>query len=238
MTTLYLAWQHPPSRQWFPIGRLVRNESAGMEFEFTYVQGAKEAERSVKFKPIPEFPVLDRRYRAPALFPTFRNRVMNTSRDDRAEYLRQLGLDVNGCDELAELSVSGGRSTTDSFEIFPAIETGRRREVRDSVDAARASTHQRSCGRGGREATGWGRTRCLVGTNKPSDDVRPPRALAGLLHARLAAQILCRSGARVLYLARAARQAHGRACAPQRAAKPSAARECRWSPATRHQSNA
>ena len=122
MTTLYLAWQHPPSRRWFPIGRLVRNESADLEFEFTYVQGAKEAERTVKFRPVPEFPVLDRRYRAPALFPTFRNRVMNTSREDRAEYLRQLGLDVNGCDELAELSASGGRSTTDSFEFFPAIE--------------------------------------------------------------------------------------------------------------------
>ena len=74
------------------------------------------------------FRTSNRRYRATDLFPTFRNRAMNRRRRDRAAHLRELGLDVNECDELAELSVSGGRSHTDSFETFPGIEpdpTGR-----------------------------------------------------------------------------------------------------------------
>ena len=122
MTTLYLAWQHLPSRRWFPIGRLVREQSGARGFEFAYVRGAKEAEKIAGFKPIPEFPDLDGAYSAPELFPTFRNRTMNPSRADRAAYLRQLGLDEADCDALEELSASGGRSYADNFEIFPEIE--------------------------------------------------------------------------------------------------------------------
>lgn len=121
MTTLYLAWQHPPTRRWFPVGRLVRDRPPDA-FEFVYVQGAKEAENIAGFRPIPEFPSLSRRYRASELFPTFRNRVMNTNRIDRGRYLSHLGLHAGRCDELAELSVSGGRSHSDSFETFPPIE--------------------------------------------------------------------------------------------------------------------
>ena len=80
------------------------------------------------FRGIPEFPDLERRYEATELFPTFRNRAMNKRRRDRAAHLHELGLDVNDCDEVAELLASGGRSHTDSFETFPGIEpdeTGR-----------------------------------------------------------------------------------------------------------------
>lgn len=122
MTTPYLAWQHPKTRRWFPIGRLVRKQSGAGGFEFAYVGGAREAEKNASFKPIPEFPDFDRTYRAPDLFPTFRNRAMNTSRADRPGYLRQLGLDETDCDALSELSASGGRSHVDNFEIFPEIE--------------------------------------------------------------------------------------------------------------------
>ena len=128
MTTLYLAWQHAPSRRWFPVGRLIRRRFDTEEFEFAYVQGARDARDLAGFRAIPEFPHLSRRYRATDLFPTFRNRAMNRRRRDRAAHLHELGLDVNECDELAELSVSGGRSHTDSFETFPGIEpdpTGR-----------------------------------------------------------------------------------------------------------------
>ena len=121
MNTLYLAWQHPPTRRWFPVGRLVRHRSPDV-FEFAYVQGAKEAESLAGFTPVPEFPRMGQRYRASELFPTFRNRVMNASRTDRGLYLHHLGLHEESCDELAELSVSGGRSHSDSFETFPAIE--------------------------------------------------------------------------------------------------------------------
>ena len=122
MTTLYLAWQHPPSRRWFPVGRLVRRQCGVESFEFAYVRGARQARTAAGFRAIPEFPKLDQRYRAAELFPTFRNRAMNPSREDRAEYLHQLGLDAQVADELEELSVSGGRSFSDSYEFFPGIE--------------------------------------------------------------------------------------------------------------------
>ena len=128
MTTLYLAWQHAPSRQWFPVGRLIRRRTDTEVFEFAYVQGARDAQALGGFRAIPEFPHLDRRYRAAELFPTFRNRAMNKRRRDRAAHLHELGLDANECDEIAELLVSGGHSHTDSFETFPGIEpdpTGR-----------------------------------------------------------------------------------------------------------------
>ena len=121
MTTLYLAWQHRSSRRWFPVGR-IRHDSDANGFEFAYIQGAREAEKSAGFRTIPAFPSFEQRYRSTELFPTFRNRVMNTGRVDRPVYLHQLGLDADECDELTELSVSGGRSYTDSFEVFPPIE--------------------------------------------------------------------------------------------------------------------
>ena len=128
MTTLYLAWQHAPTRRWFPVGRLIRRPTETEEFEFSYVQGAREAQDVAGFRGIPEFPDLYRRYEATDLFPTFRNRAMNKGRRDRAAHLHELGLDVGECDEVAELLASGGRSHTDSFETFPGIEpdtTGR-----------------------------------------------------------------------------------------------------------------
>ena len=122
MTTLYLAWQHVPSRRWFPVGRLVRRRTDAEQFEFAYVQGARDARDLAGFRAIPEFPHLNRRYQATKLFPTFRNRAMNRMRRDRATHLHELGLDVNERDEVAELLVSGGRSHTDSFETFGGIE--------------------------------------------------------------------------------------------------------------------
>jgi hypothetical protein len=122
MTTLYLAWQHAPTQRWFPVGRLIRRRTAAKGFEFSYLQGARDAQDLVGFRGIPEFPDLDRRYEATDLFPTFRNRAMHKGRRDRAAHLHELGLDVNECDEVAELLASGGRSHTDSFETFPGIE--------------------------------------------------------------------------------------------------------------------
>ena len=123
MITLYLAWQDQRSHQWFPVGRLDADEDAPPgTYEFSYVSGAKEARESAHFLPILGFPELTERYYSSELFPLFRSRVMNLRRPDRPDYLRQLGLDTAGWDMIAELSVSGGNSRSDSFEVFPAIE--------------------------------------------------------------------------------------------------------------------
>ena len=121
MTTLYLAWQDRRSRGWFPVGRLTRCETDPVEYEFAYVEGVRRAEQLAPFWQVPGFPEQDRLYRAPEIFPAFRNRVMNLQRPDRPEYLSHLGIDVNNWDEVTELSVSGGRGRSDRFEMFPEI---------------------------------------------------------------------------------------------------------------------
>lgn len=121
MTVLYLAWQDRKNRGWFPVGRLVRRESVPVGYEFEYIRGAERAKRLAGFAGIPGFPEMGKRYTSPSLFSTFRNRAMNPRRPDRPEYLKQLGLDGDERDEVAELSVSGGRIQSDRFEVFPEI---------------------------------------------------------------------------------------------------------------------
>ena len=124
MTNLYLAWQNPSSRQWMPVGRLTRHETEPAEYEFTYTEGARHARRSVPFWQVPGFPDLDRQYRSTEMFPAFSDRLMNSGRPDRAEYLSYLDLDVDNWDEVAELAVSGGRAHSDRFEMFPEVVPG------------------------------------------------------------------------------------------------------------------
>ena len=121
MSTLYLAWQDRRSRRWFPVGRLIHEGGNSQRYEFVYIEGARRAKELAGFMEIPGFPNLDREYRSGELFPAFRNRTMNVSRPDRAGYLWHLGLDVSEWDAVTELSVSGGKSQSDGFEVFPAI---------------------------------------------------------------------------------------------------------------------
>ena len=54
------------------------------------------------------------------LFPLFQNRVMNRSRPDRPDHLRNLGL-LENADPFEILSVSGGTRVTDAYEVFPKL---------------------------------------------------------------------------------------------------------------------
>ena len=124
MTTLFLACHDRRNRSWFPVGRLTRNDSEPVEYEFEYIRGAQDAQNSMipLAIPVPGFPDLDKAYRATEIFPIFRYRAMNKGRPDRPEYLNLFGLDPENTDVLAELAISGGHSVADTFEIFPAIE--------------------------------------------------------------------------------------------------------------------
>lgn len=118
MRTLFLAWQAPSDRAWFPVGRLDADTERAF-YRFCYTRGAADAQ-SAGFHPIASFPALTECYQSSELFPTFKNRVLGRQRRDFASYLASLALDTP--DPIEILSVSGGERQTDSFEVFPKIE--------------------------------------------------------------------------------------------------------------------
>ena len=104
-TTLYLAWQAPRSRRWFPVGRLDADlDGDPARYHFSYMDGAREAREAADFLMVPGFPELDAPYQSEKLFPFFENRLMNRRRPERAEYLRGLGLDPACWDPVSELA--------------------------------------------------------------------------------------------------------------------------------------
>lgn len=123
MTSLFLAWQAPKQREWFPIGCLSADQ-ARSHYVFQYTGGAVRAGKLVGFKPLPAFPNLRTRYESSELFPLFKNRVLDSSRRDFPDYLRSLDLEPNSTDPIEILAISGGERLTDSFEVFPKIVKG------------------------------------------------------------------------------------------------------------------
>lgn len=118
MRTLFLAWQAPTDRAWFPVGRLDADVEHS-SYCFHYTQGAVSAQRE-GFHPMVSFPRLDESYTSSELFPMFRNRVLGQQRPDFAIYLASLALDRP--DPIEILAVTGGERQTDSFEVFPKLE--------------------------------------------------------------------------------------------------------------------
>ncbi len=120
--TLFLAWQDKEaSRQWFPVGQLdVDMEAEPACYRFRYINGARRAQEEANFPPLIDFPDLEADYRANELFPLFRNRVIAKGRPDRADYLRDLGLE-DDADPIEILSVNGGYRVTDVYEVFPKL---------------------------------------------------------------------------------------------------------------------
>src|SRR5690348_6317788 len=111
MRTLFLAWQDPERRRWYPIGRLT---SADGLYTFVYTRGAEEARRSAGFQPLASFPELLQAYVSEQLFPLFTNRALPQARPEYQEYLEWLAVPANEHDPVAILARSGGRKVTDS----------------------------------------------------------------------------------------------------------------------------
>jgi hypothetical protein len=119
MKTLFLAWQDPYSRAWFPIGKLTHD---GQLYHFVYLQGAIDARDKANFQPIISFPKFDRSYGSLELFPLFNNRLLRSSRPDYPAFIQWLNLPQDALDPIAILSRTGGRRETDTFEVFPCPE--------------------------------------------------------------------------------------------------------------------
>ncbi len=116
MNQLYIAWQDEETRRWFPVGILTHYHHL---YQFEYLHGAELAAQTGHFFPFPSFPDLYAVYEDMELFPLFANRVMPRSRRVFKEYVDWLGLPEDETDPMALLQRSGGRSATDSLEMFP-----------------------------------------------------------------------------------------------------------------------
>jgi hypothetical protein len=130
MKTLFLAWQDEgtgvpderPSRAWYPVGRLDREESF---YRFSYLAGARRAQQEANFRAFDAFPRLEEHYESASLFPLFRMRVPDSSREDFADFVARLDLAPESVDPMDILAVSGGRRQTDHLEVFPKIQPRR-----------------------------------------------------------------------------------------------------------------
>lgn len=119
MKTLFLAWQDPHSRAWFPVGKLTSQNGI---YRFVYLQGAVEAREKGNFQLLGSFPELYQTYTSTKLFPLFANRLLRSSRPDFADFVQWLNIPESQDDPIALLARSGGRRKTDSFEVFPCPE--------------------------------------------------------------------------------------------------------------------
>lgn len=116
LRTVYLAWQDPIGRGWFPIGCLTFD---GHEYVFYYVQGAREASQSARFEALQAFPEWDAVYVSDTLFPLFANRILPKSRPDYSKFTQWMNLPDQTNDPFVLLARSGGRKKTDKLEIVP-----------------------------------------------------------------------------------------------------------------------
>lgn len=119
MKNLFLAWQDPISRAWFPIGRLsVENSSC----KFVYIQGAIDAQQKCGFQPLEAFPSFSQSYESQELFPLFANRLPSSSRTDYVNFVDYLNLSPGEKDPIVLLGRSSGERMTDTMQVFPAPE--------------------------------------------------------------------------------------------------------------------
>lgn len=117
--TLFLAWQDPVHRRWYPVGKLTSNAGT---YTFEYIGGALEAAQHSGFEPLPGFPKLETAYESNQLFPLFANRVLSPSRPEYKDVLEWLSMPRSEDDPVAILARSGGQRRTDSLEVFPCPE--------------------------------------------------------------------------------------------------------------------
>jgi hypothetical protein len=125
MKTLFLAWQDPDRRRWYPVGRLSSTDGL---YAFAYTKGAEQAAREAGFQPLASFPELLTVYVSEQLFPLFTNRLVPPGRPEYGDYLKWLSVPSSERDPVAILARSGGRRVTDTLEVFPRPERNDRGE--------------------------------------------------------------------------------------------------------------
>jgi hypothetical protein len=113
MTVLYLSWQDPQSRIWFPVGKLTFE---GGIYRFVYTKGAPLSENFIPFGSMRD---LHEVYNSQDLLPLFANRLISKKRPEYKDFLRWLDLRE---DEAVLLARTEGVRETDSLTVFPCPE--------------------------------------------------------------------------------------------------------------------
>jgi len=116
VSKVYLAWQDPSSRQWYPIGQLTFD---GDRYRFAYTKGAAAAPNFIPFGQMKD---LYATYQATDLFPLFANRLLSKSRPEYKDFLHWLNFAESEADPMALLARTGGPRETDSLLVFPCPE--------------------------------------------------------------------------------------------------------------------
>ena len=116
---VFLAWQDPTTRIWYPVGRLTFE---GSSYEFVYTHGAIDAQKQSNFRPLDSFPDFYSVYSSESLFPLFSNRVLPPARPDYGQFAEWLNVPLDRDDPIALLARSGGRRATDTLEVLPCPE--------------------------------------------------------------------------------------------------------------------
>lgn len=117
MNDLFVSWQDPEKRHWYPVGRLMYRNQV---YRFVYTVGAEKAE---SFSPFFAMRNLNKIYESEELFPIFSNRLMSSSRPEYSNLIDWLSLENGDVDPFVILSLTGGIRKTDSLEIFPCPTT-------------------------------------------------------------------------------------------------------------------
>jgi hypothetical protein len=116
MKVLYLAWQDPKDRGWFPVGRLSFD---GEVYRFAYTKGAL---KSPNFIPFGRMEDLNAAYESRELLPLFSNRLLSKTRPEYKAFLTWLNVRNSEDDPLTLLGRSEGLRGTDSLMVFPRPE--------------------------------------------------------------------------------------------------------------------
>ena len=113
MKTLFVAWQDPSERHWYPVGRLSFNE---VTYRFVYTKGAQ---KSNNFGPFMRMEDLNIQYESKELFPIFSNRLLSRARPEYKTLLSWVNVTDDKADPITMLAITGGTRGTDSLEVFP-----------------------------------------------------------------------------------------------------------------------
>ena len=113
-SALFLTWQDPETRNWYPVGRLTMENG---DYVFVYTTGAQA---SAGFIPFGSMNQLGVKYVSKILFPLFANRLLTKSRPEYDRFLSWMGFYQREANSLELLARTGASSACTGQSCLPA----------------------------------------------------------------------------------------------------------------------